>query len=1269
MKTKQVTHTLIDHYIDVNTSHPVERRGLELWRGGHITGIWITLKNTLQVSVLSSGRDEEYLVEIEFRGKNNLETSCNCPYDHGGICKHTVAALTECKLENHLNSIYNRKRVDPKNVSLTAASIGEKRLERSIPADLENKVSQLTVPENIKIKKDKNGTFKANVQDGDTTYSVVLNKKQYETTIHTSCTCSDTGHILCAHKLGVLLFISRRYGEHAFESSHSWEKEKKALLDDYGYTPDNYPADKLRFYFYEGNLFLEVLDPSITKISELTKFKGFKNATPTEKDLHARYGNKNQGEDSSLGYVIEIWTTFSGLHLPRITPVHGKLRKDRTAHKQTVESLDQIFEIESVLKDITPEDHEIISLTNEHRDTETRLNKDLLAAIDHGKAHWYAISEEEARRVLPRLNDFARYYLNYLHQVLPRMKNKYVYFSEWIHNYGRFPAKNLEPVKINTEEFLESKLEVEKKKGHIELTFSITLNGKVPMRPINDMHYPVWINLEDNEIHTWKNHHHFLLAAHFNFWEKRVIEIPHEQWPKIFETFIQEIQNKIPVEMYKSMEPKEKKVQPKTRIKLTETGNFLLIYPIVVYGDKELLLNETGKNLYDSDKDGSLTVIPRDKEYEQNIRDFIVDLHPGFSPFTEQEYYFLHVDEVMKKMWFFDFFEKCKEKGIEVYGIKDLKKIRYNPNRPSTSFSVKSGIDWFDLDMQVNFGEQSVSLKEVRKAVMKEQHYVRLGEDNWGLLPGEWLEQWSKMLKFGKVQDGKLKLSKLHFQLIEQLYDRLDNDAVAREIEEKKQLLQSFDSIEEVSTPDGVQAELRNYQQAGLNWLVFLLRFKWGGILADDMGLGKTLQMLSLFRYLQSQNKSKRQQFLVVAPTTLLFNWENEILKFTPGMKYLVHWGQQRTKDRSTWKDYDIILTTYGTLTRDIEWMKDFEFTVAVLDESQAIKNPSSLRFKAVNLINATYRFTLTGTPIENNTMELYAQMQFVNPGLLGSQNFFKKEYAIPIDKNGNKEKTRELQQLIKPFLLRRTKEKVAKELPPKTEIPFFCEMEEEQRKVYEAFKNEYRSQVLSKIDEEGVDKAKFNVLDALTKLRQICDSPALMNTEEDYGNNSVKLQEILRHVREKTGKHKVIIFSQFVSMLKLITRELDKEGLVYSYLDGSTHDRKQAVETFQEDNQCRIMVISLKAGGLGLNLTKADYIYLIDPWWNPAVEQQAIDRTHRIGQDKHIFAYKMICKDTVEEKILNLQERKKSLAEDLITAEQSFVKKLSEEDIRAIFE
>jgi non-specific serine/threonine protein kinase len=1267
MQDLVIIERTIENYLKKNATSVILDRGIRLWQSGHITQSWKTIKNSLQFKVLSSQLKSEYIVDIGFNGRN-LQTSCTCPYDHGGICKHIAAALAMCKSENLLTSIYHKKRIDPGNVSFTAENLDENRIERSIASGLDNKVKKLINPENIKVTEDQNGIFRLIVHDGDTPHSVLFRKNKYETTIFTSCNCNDTEHILCAHKLGALLYLSRNYGEYAFELSHSWEEEKKALLEDYGYTPDNYPADKFQFYFNEGEIALEVLDPSVFKISELTNFESFQEDIPTEQELIQRSGRHDREDQSAPGYVVNLRTSVSTLNIFEIIPVHGLLRKDLTAHKHSVDPVEGLFHLKNFLADIDSADQQAISLIEKNKYMDSRLERELFEMADVNSMFYWGLEEEELQTAITELKPFSRDYLEYLREAFNLIKNKYTYITHYQSYSERIPAKNLQKVDILTDKFLECRIEVEKNDENIQILFSINLEGELAPLPVNEDYYPLWINIIDGKIYQWKNHHHFLLAAHFDFRDEYIVDIPKDQWPKVFSEFIQKIQRKIPVKMDESMKPKEITIKPTTKIKLSETGNFLLLYPIVAYGNSEVLLNEDGEYIY-QDKDKELTVIPRDKEYEQKMRNFIVGLHSSFKPFSPQEYYFLHVDEVMKKMWFFDFFEKCQEQGIEIYGIKNLKKIRYNPNRPSTSFSVKSGIDWFDMDMEVNFGDQSVSLKDIRKAVMKDQQYVKLGNDSWGLLPDEWLDQWSGILKFGKVQNGKLKLSKLHFQLIDQLYNEIDNNGIAEEMEEKKKLLRSFDSIQDVEKPEEVKAELRNYQQAGLSWLVFLYRFQWGGILADDMGLGKTLQMLALFQFIRSQNGRKRQQFLVVAPTTLLFNWENEIQKFVPGMKYLIHWGMQRNRDSTEWNNYDIILTTYGTLTRDIEWIKDFRFTVAVLDESQAIKNPSSLRFKAVNLINAKYRYTLTGTPIENNTMELYAQMQFVNPGLLGSQNFFKKEYVIPIDKNGDKNKTRELQQLIKPFLLRRTKERVAKELPPKTEIPLYCEMGEEQKKVYEAFKNEYRNQVLNKIEEEGLEKAKFNVLDALTKLRQICDSPALMNTEEDYGEESVKLREIMRHLREKTGEHKVILFSQFVSMLKLITSELEEEGLVYSYLDGSTRDRKEAVKRFQENQHCRIMVISLKAGGLGLNLTEADYIYLIDPWWNPAVEQQAIDRTHRIGQDKHIFAYKMICKDTVEEKILNLQQHKKSLAEDLITAEQSFVKKLSEEDIRAIFD
>jgi SNF2 family DNA or RNA helicase len=312
----------------------------------------------------------------------------------------------------------------------------------------------------------------------------------------------------------------------------------------------------------------------------------------------------------------------------------------------------------------------------------------------------------------------------------------------------------------------------------------------------------------------------------------------------------------------------------------------------------------------------------------------------------------------------------------------------------------------------------------------------------------------------------------------------------------------------------------------------------------------------------------------------------------------------------------------------------------------------------------------MTGTPIENNTFDLFAQMHFVNPGFLGTTKSFKEQYSQPIDRDANPERAAELRQLIKPFILRRTKEQVATELPPKMEDILYCTMEKEQRKVYDAYRNKYRDLLLGKIDEEGMEKSKIYIIEGLMKLRQICDSPLLLPGEENYGSASIKIEELLRNIEEKTGNHKIVVFSQFVSMLGLIKKELDKDLVSYEYLDGksSKKARQQSVDHFQTDESCRVFLISLKAGGTGLNLTAADYVFLVDPWWNPAVEEQAIDRTYRIGQDKKVFAYRMICKDTIEEKIMNYQKKKKAIAADIIQAEESFMKQLTSADIKDLF-
>ncbi|HMW67304.1 MAG TPA: DEAD/DEAH box helicase, partial [Chitinophagaceae bacterium] len=336
----------------------------------------------------------------------------------------------------------------------------------------------------------------------------------------------------------------------------------------------------------------------------------------------------------------------------------------------------------------------------------------------------------------------------------------------------------------------------------------------------------------------------------------------------------------------------------------------------------------------------------------------------------------------------------------------------------------------------------------------------------------------------------------------------------------------------------------------------------------------------------------------------------------------------------------------------------------------QAIKNPSSKVTKAAGLLHATHRLCMSGTPLQNNTFDIFAQMNFLNPGMLGTMEFFRQEFAIPIDKFGEQDRKEHLKKILYPFILRRTKEQVAKDLPEKQEMILFCEMEEEQRSIYDAYRNDFRNQILGAIETQGIHKSQLTILQGLMKLRQICDSPAILNEQEKFDNHSIKLEELGREIAENIGDHKALIFSQFLGMLALIRKKLDDLGIKYEYFDGSTSapDREKAIQSFQNDTEVRVFLISLKAGGVGLNLTAADYVYIVDPWWNPAVEQQAIDRTHRIGQTKNIFAYRMICKDTIEDKILQLQEKKKALAKDIISDDASFVKALTREDVEYLF-
>jgi SNF2 family DNA or RNA helicase len=695
----------------------------------------------------------------------------------------------------------------------------------------------------------------------------------------------------------------------------------------------------------------------------------------------------------------------------------------------------------------------------------------------------------------------------------------------------------------------------------------------------------------------------------------------------------------------------------KKQLYLSERDQFVVFTPCVEYGNNVTALLNTSGNLLE--KNGNfITEYRRNFELENDYLESLAELHPDFENQKSRKQFYLHYSDFTKELWFYRFFDQLQALNVELYGLKELKNFRYSPYQGKISTTVSSGQDWFEVNIAMSFGDNHVTLSDIKKAVINRQRYIQLKDGSVGILPSEWFHKLEKYFRNGEIKKDKLEISKLRFSIIDELFDNLADNGILKEIAEKKQRLKSFTQIGETKVPQQIKASLRHYQIEGLNWLNFLDEMQWGGILADDMGLGKTLQVLA---FLQLQVNQKRGVNLVVVPTTLLFNWKNELEKFAPKLKALYYYGNDREKTTTDFDKYDLVITTYGILVRDIQVLSQYRFNYVVLDESQAIKNPASHRYKAASLIDSRNKIALTGTPIENSTFDLFAQMSFANRGFLGSIQNFKEHYSTPIDKDGNEVIASELNKIINPFVLRRTKEKVASELPDKTEDIIYCEMEPGQRGVYDAYRNEYRNRLLQKIEEDGLEKSKMMVLEALTRLRQICDSPLLIGSEGVVENQSVKIKELVRHITQKTGRHKILVFSQFVKMLGLIRDELAKLNIEFEYLDGksSSKQREQSVNHFQENENLRVFLISLKAGGTGLNLTAADYVYVVDPWWNPAVENQAIDRCHRIGQDKKVFAYRMICSNTVEEKILDLQNKKKKIAGDIIQTDESILKKL----------
>ncbi len=709
-------------------------------------------------------------------------------------------------------------------------------------------------------------------------------------------------------------------------------------------------------------------------------------------------------------------------------------------------------------------------------------------------------------------------------------------------------------------------------------------------------------------------------------------------------------------------------VDPRPRVLLSEISNaFLMLTPQWLYDG--YLVDGEWKDSFETTDKGEAVIVKRNKEKETAFKKQLEILHPNFIN-QYNGYYYLSFADAQKKQWFLKVYHQLLQMDIELAGIDMLSHFRYSAYQPVTSLQVHTKDSHSLLvNFSLQFGEEKIPLAELQKMLIAGQRAVMLKDGSMGVLHEEWLNEYAAIIKHSKVDKKQLKVPQW-LAITQQENAGAKSSLKITGHENWWQNWERWQQPDEVLYPVSkkINATLRPYQQKGFEWLKLLAEINAGACLADDMGLGKTLQTICFITDRLEQLNGGIA--LIVCPSSLIYNWQQEIIKFAPHLRTYIHHGQARDIALINAGNMDVCITSYGTMRSDIEQLSVIFFDVCVADESHNIKNPAAQSTRAIYQLQAAIRIALSGTPVMNNTFDLYAQLEFLLPGMFGSKEFFKREYADAIDRDRNEEKIIMLQKLTAPFILRRTKEQVAKDLPEKSESVLWCNMGMAQKDLYNQIKESIKSNLFTHIKNEGLGKSKLAVLQGIMKLKQVCSSPLLLPAEEQGTTHSVKTEMLLEELAG-LGNHKVLVFSQFTKMLNLLAETFNKKGISFYQLDGSTPPKQRAamVASFQqESNTTNVFLISLMAGNTGLTLTAADYVFLFDPWWNNAVQQQAIDRTHRIGQTKNVFAYKMICKDTIEEKIIALQKNKKELSDNLIGDNEGFVKQLTKEDVEFLF-
>lgn len=1171
---------------------------------------------------------EVYSVRILFDENKVEEAACTCPYNQSGVCKHIIKVIAEVDLEVyasfHSNSVLEKVKLPGKG---TYWHYPEKNILDLTYNDIQD--LQL-IPSADKYFSDYYYRFISGTSDKNyltaqfnfqfTSFEVQFRQKTDG--FYMKCSCDDNPKILCEHLTAVL---NHRREDEAFQLAFDLEKRTAKLeqgAKEYGLVNSSHDLEKLFTFDFEKDRVhirskINLMKFSPEKLAQLANSINETSPLPWENKLTEKKQIVIMNYNRYYGqFTIELRSakiTKGGELKSPIEPVSTSELYDKAETKAEFDFARALIEWSHVSAK---------ELSFDQLSHKIKLVKKIKENPHNFDFYYF---DDDGGKITPsKLTAFD------LAVVQPNVVLSIVEDGEFYVLTGKFEFDNRN---------LSS--------GSFKLMHQIFVR------------YGQKFYLFDSTVAIQM--HHFLTE------NNNQLFIHKDQFEGFREAFLDKLERSVSVN-YSFIRKADKKElkdngileRSEKMLYLSESEDYILLTPVMLYGDVEFPILSK-RSLFLDLPTGEKAIAERNTWAEQGFIRLLRSLHPDFSNETHQDFYFLHRSEFLENGWFLDAFEKLRSEDIEILGFAQLSKNRYNPNKSSISTGIISGIDWFDVHANVKFGNQEARLADIQKAVLNKTRYVKLGDGTHGILPDEWINKMASFFRTAEISGEYLRVHKSNFQIVDELFkDEVIDEPIRFELQAYQNKLANFHSISQTKVPKKLKATLRDYQKEGLNWLNFLDEFGFGGCLADDMGLGKTIQVIA---YLMQQiEKGNTAPNLIVLPKSLLFNWKEELKKFAPHLTYFEWYGANRNVKTSFGK-YNIILTTYGTVLSDIEVLRKETFNCIVLDESQAIKNPTSKRYKSVRLLNGRQRLVLTGTPIENNTFDLYAQLSFAMPGIFGSAKQFADLYSTPIDRFQDTARAKELQRKIHPFVLRRTKKQVAKELPEKTEMVLYCEMGTEQKRIYETYKKEFQQFLKDKSNEE-LNRESMHILQGMIKLRQICNSPATLSDEEYYGSESAKIDELVNQIEEKKGEHKMLVFSQFVTMLDLIKERLDQAGIKTAYLTGKTNDRQGQVDQFQNDDETRVFLISLKAGGTGLNLTRADYVFLVDPWWNPAVENQAIDRAYRIGQDKHVVAVRLITPDTIEEKIRELQARKKELADDLIHTDTSMLKALNKTDL-----